>query len=239
MSELSDILISLSASEQRMVALERERDELPRAVETEEAALADANAALEAERARLQQAEETRRAREGDLQEAETQRDKFRAQTSLVKTNAEYTALLHEIEGTERRIGEVEEAILLAMEEIDTVRGSLSEGEREHVETERAIKERIGAHRVRLEEVAREIEARRAEEQERLAKLQDSARAVYVRLKQRKGVATARVRELRCSVCHRDVPPERVNRMLAGELQLCANCERILVPGVETDEESA
>ena len=33
-----------------------------------------------------------------------------------------------------------------------------------------------------------------------------------------------------CAGCHREVPPQRINQVRAGELHSCSNCLAILVP---------
>ena len=51
-----------------------------------------------------------------ELQDLETKRSKYKSQLMDVKTNKEYTAMLHEIEGVERDIRAREDQILAEME---------------------------------------------------------------------------------------------------------------------------
>src|SRR5262245_63706997 len=99
MSDLMDGLQALARCEQAIEELRRAEVQLPRSLQQAEAGAQAARDRVAAERKALEDAEKRRRSTESELQDAESKRTKFQAQTSMVKTNAEYTALLHEIDG--------------------------------------------------------------------------------------------------------------------------------------------
>ena len=239
MNEMRENLVALAACEEALLHLERERLRIPQAIAEWEARLEAARQELEAQKNALETAERSRRANEAELQDCEERRERYQAQTPLVKTNQEYTALLHEIEAVNSRIGEVEEGILLAMEGVDTARAEIERAEAEQGQREQEVQREIARLRQRLEEVGREVELRRGEEEERLSRLEPASRSLYTRLKKTNRAATARLRGRCCSACNRDVPYEVINRILAGELQSCVNCQRILVVPEEDGEEPA
>jgi predicted nucleic acid-binding Zn-ribbon protein len=138
-------LLKLAETEAAVLALERERARLPQAIAACEARAAAAREAAAQAHARLETAEKERRAHEAAVQDLSAKRGKFQAQSAVVKTNKEYTTLLHEIETHSARIGEVEDAILLAMEAIE----SASE----------AVKHADAAARQTDQEVGKEIES--------------------------------------------------------------------------------
>ncbi len=111
-----------------------------------------ARARLEATRQSFADFEHTRREKEAELQDCEAQRDRFRTQTAQVKTNTEYTALLHEIEGASSRISQLEEDVLVAMDEVDERRQVLADVETEQKQVERETEARVGELRKRLEQ---------------------------------------------------------------------------------------
>jgi predicted nucleic acid-binding Zn-ribbon protein len=111
----------------RIVELSTQRDALPvrRAeVAAEITALENEKQALEGavERARLD-----RRSREGELEVQQRQREKYEAQLNQVKTNVAYSALLTEIQGAKRMIGELETEILELMDAIERDTARLAE----------------------------------------------------------------------------------------------------------------
>ncbi len=229
MSHEAENLVGLALCEEALVGLERERRQIPEVISAEEAKRAAADEALAEERRRLEDTERGRREREAELRDTEARREKFQGQTALVKTNQEYTALLGEIDAASRRMSELEDEILEAMETVDTASAHLRTAEGEHVTASREVQRVIDELGSRLTEVEKELEVRRGEEQERLARLDSSARSTYKRIQKRMGTAMARVVRGSCSTCYRDVPPEKINRVMAGGLLPCGNCGRILV----------
>ena len=229
MGHAAENLVGLALCEETLARLERERLRIPEAVAEQEAKRAASDEALTAERKRLEDAEHRGRTKEAELQDTEAQRDKYQSQTALVKTNQEYSALLHEIEGATRHMSELEDEILEAMETVDSVGAHLRTAEREHVSTSRDVERTIDELRARLTEVEKVIELRRGEEEERLARLDPEARSTYERVRKGRGKATARVVRGSCNACYRDLPVEQINRILAGGVLTCENCSRILV----------
>ena len=53
----------------------------------------------------------------------------------------------------------------------------------------------------------------------------------YERVRAVTGTGTARIEGQSCVACHRQIPPETVNRVLAGEVHTCGCCQRLLVIG--------
>lgn len=229
MPEFKVTLESLHRCEWEADGLARLVAQLPAEADAKMAAAESARAEVEAERQKLEEAEQTRRAKEAELADCEVKIAKYKSQTALVKTNEEYTALLSEIDTVTRWISEVEEEILLVMEAIEEVGGRL-EGfvaERKKVEEEHLR----GAEelRRRLAEAQRDLEAHDKEREALAAALPDDAGRIYLRTRKSLGSGTSVVKGRSCAACHRDVPYETINRAIAGELQMCAYCQRILV----------
>src|SRR3970040_1834353 len=69
------------------------------------------------------------RQHEGAVQDREARRSRYKGQLMEVKTNKEYTAMLHEIEGVEREIRSREDQILAEMESAETLAADLEKEE--------------------------------------------------------------------------------------------------------------
>ena len=54
--------------------------------------------------------------------------------------------------------------------------------------------------------------------------------ALYSRALKTRANGIARIEHGGCSACHRTLPPEVMNRVVAGEVHACASCHCILVP---------
>jgi predicted nucleic acid-binding Zn-ribbon protein len=229
MSDLMDSLLALARCELAIEELRRAEVQLPRALQQAEAGAQAARDRIAAERRALEDAERLRRTTESELKDAEAKRGKFQAQTSMVKTNAEYTALLHEIDAAGERISALETQILESLEAIDAASRSIKVVDVEQRAVEQGRLHEAQALREKLAEVQKLLAEREAERGQLFGKLPADVRAKYTRVRDGTGSGTAQVAGRSCSRCHRDVPYETINRLSAGELHHCGNCGRLLV----------
>src|SRR5262245_49099994 len=174
-------LQALAEREGVILELERARLAIPQAIEKAEARSAGASAVAARVRGELEAAEKLRRTRESETQDVAAKRDKLHAQSAVVKTNKEYTALLHEIDAHQKRIAEIEDEILVAMEQIETlgveVRGAEASA--------RALTQEVGKEtdelRARLAEVERNLASAVADRTAILTALGGNVPALYNR----------------------------------------------------------
>ena len=229
MSDLKETLWALGVCDETAGELARELELIPISIGEVEAKAEAAREVVAKERKALEDAEHARRSKEGELQDCEAKRAKFLAQTANVKTNAEYSALLSEMDGMTARISQTEEEILLSMETADQISARLKDVEREQAQIEQDLLRQAQQLRERMEVVKVGIAARDKERDELLARLSPEIRTRYERVRARRGSAMARIQGETCVACHRHVPPETINRVLAGEMHTCLNCQHILV----------
>jgi len=225
-------LLQLAETEAAVLVLERERARLPKGIAAAEARGAAAREAASVVRARLEAAEKERRAHEAEAQDLSAKRSKFQAQSAVVKTNKEYTTLLHEIETHSKRIAEIEDAILVSMESIEAASAELKRADAIARETDQEVGQETSELRAQLDDVEKRlavcVEARKTV----LSALGPKVEALYARVMKTRGNGIARIEHEGCSSCHRTLPPEVMNRVRAGEVHACASCHCILVPGV-------
>jgi predicted nucleic acid-binding Zn-ribbon protein len=229
MGDLRELLWGLAVCDRTAEELARELTQIPGSIVEVEAKAQAARETIEQERKTLEEAEHTGRVKERELQDCEAQRAKFQSQTAMVKTNAEYTALLNEVDGLAARISQVEEEILIAMETADQISARIETVRREQTQIEQDLLRQAEQLRERMAAVKDEIDARTKQREELLARVSPEIKAHYERIRAVRGSATGQIQGQSCAACHREVPPERINRVLAGELQTCPTCQRILV----------
>jgi predicted nucleic acid-binding Zn-ribbon protein len=220
----------LASCEAELAGLRQDCQRLPQAIAELEAALAAERTRVEDARLALEAVEKRRRTKEAEVADGEARRSKLLGQSALVKTNAEYTALLREIDEAAAHISAAEEEVLLAMEEGDALRASQRELQREASAAQAELEQRIAAQRALLDAA---LERRAYVERERDAivpKLGAEVERKYRRVASRGGMPVAKLVAGSCSACHRSVPPEIQNRIRKGELRTCENCLAILVP---------
>jgi len=229
-ADLAETLQALGRCEAVVGDLRRERDRLPAAIAREEQEAEAAREAIARQRGRCSELQAQHRACERDLQDAEAQRSKFHTQSTQVKTNAEYTALLREIDQVGSRISELETAILQVMEDGDEAARELERIEVEEREREQVHLKQAEELRAQLTQTERALEVEEGERAQLVSLLPSETRGRYERVCREGGLGTSPIVGRSCARCHRDVPFQTINLVRNGDLHHCGNCGRILVP---------
>ncbi|MFI5314671.1 MAG: zinc ribbon domain-containing protein [Myxococcota bacterium] len=222
-------LHALAEREGVILELERARAAIPQAIglaEARAAATADAAAKL---RASLDAVDKQRRARESEAQDIAAKRDKLQGQSAVVKTNKEYTTLLHEIDAHAKRIAEIEDEILVAMESAESIGEDVRRADAFARQVAQEVAKETEELRARLTEVERKLAGAVDDRLQILTVLGAQVHTLYARAVKARGSGIARIEQRTCSGCHRSVPPEVVNRVTAGEVHICVSCQRIFV----------
>ena len=191
----------------------------------------EARARVEQAKLRLGELQKKRRDLERDASALAEQEKKFQIQLFSVKKNEEYTAMMHEIEGTRKKRSDLETEVLLIMEEEERE-------QRERPEIERGLQsaEREAAERARVIDAEEEVERRKlgvieARREANVSQLPPLTRARYERVHgSRDGRAVVPIVKGACGGCYRAQPPavlqeaRRRDRMLS-----CEGCGRLIV----------
>ena len=229
MNPVLEKLIRLQRAESDWRRAETARAEIPRRQAEVEADLAQEKARLDAARTALEASGKSRRKLEGELQDLEGKRSRYKGQLMEVKTNKEYTAMLHEIESVEREIRTREDQILEEMEKSEAL---TAEVKRE----EGALKiaeERTRAQLKALDEEGRRLDAeaqKHATEREAVAKtVPDDALELFQRVAKFRGSAVAEAADGMCGACHLKLRLQMFSDIRHNEeVTQCPACNRIL-----------
>ena len=222
-------LIHLQNLQSEIARLEGEVAALPKRVAEIEAKLAGAKQKVAQVEDKIKKEDHDRRARESEIKDWNAKIIKLREQSSSVKTNEQYRALLDEIAYAEKEIGNCEEKILISMEETDSLKKELAAAQTE-LKTDQAEVESEKEHaRSLTAKDEAELEKLRAERQSVRASLDESMLMTFDRVAAKRGTAMAEVIGGNCSACHVAVRPQKLNDLMndAGFIT-CDSCSRIL-----------
>jgi predicted nucleic acid-binding Zn-ribbon protein len=223
-------LVALQALDSAADALRKRLAEMPAAEQAIAAAADTARAAVESAKAKIQENSTARRALEKDVAVVDTRLAKFEDHKAAVKTNQEYTALLHEIATARSEKDAIEERLLILMEEGDAHAAAHKAAERAlQEESERGKKARAALEADRAQ-ITAELE-RLAHERAQEARAVDATlMAKYSQLlKQRKGVAVARMVGEICEACHVRLRPHITQQIRRNDaIVQCDSCQRVL-----------
>jgi predicted nucleic acid-binding Zn-ribbon protein len=229
MDPVLEKLIRLQRAESDWRRADTARAEIPSRKAITEAELARERSQLESARASLEASTKARRKAEGELQDLEGKRSRYRAQLMEVKTNKEYTAMLHEIEGVEREIRTREDHILEEMERSEGLAAEVTKEEQAFGIAE----ERTKAEFKTLDEEARRLEAEAhkhaAERDAVAATVPDDALELFQRVAKFRGSAVAEASDGMCGACHLKLRLQMFADIRRNqELMQCPACNRIL-----------
>jgi predicted nucleic acid-binding Zn-ribbon protein len=223
-------LIALQQIDSAADAARRRLAELPAAEQAIDRAIAQAAAVVDVEKASLAENQASRRALEKDVAGVDIRLARFDDHKAAVKTNHEYTALLHEIATAKTEKEGIEDRILALMESADTVAQRLKAAEASLAQAKRdgdQARAGFATERTALEAELTRLAASRATQ---TRAMEARALAIYEQLlKGRRGQAVAEMRGGHCTACHVRLRPTVEQHVRRNEdLVQCDSCQRLL-----------
>lgn len=205
-------------------------DGAPARVEEIEARFRERNAEYVAIQARHDELDLDQKSRTQSLAELEESRRKYTDQLMQVKNQREYAAVLKEIDSVKGQAADHEEAVLKAMDELETLTSDL-EARAAHIQEERAkVAEEIADVEREAKNAAERAERsegeRAAIEVELPRDLVDAVRRVE---EARQGIFLARAEGQVCQSCYVRIRPQVFQEIkLSARIHSCGNCRRFL-----------
>jgi uncharacterized protein len=223
-------LIALQDLELKIAGLQKQASEIPSNNQNFENELQRIRDEHQARVAHSKELSNHRRTLEGQVDLNRTKLSRLRDQLMSVKTNKEYTAMLHEIQIAEEQIRGEEDKILDFMEEMETIEKSLKGAEQEMQKRTAELQENI--RKSTESSPLLEAELTRLREQRVLMEAQVGQELLsrYRRLADaRKGIALAEAKDELCSACHVRIRPQMYAELMRTEhIHACDSCSRIL-----------
>jgi len=226
-----EALLELQRRDTLLLDARRRRSELPARREALRGALAAAKADLDRAKKDLDAARMSRRALEKEAEGFQAEIAKLERQLLDVKTNQEYTAMRHQIEGVKQKRSDVETKILEGFEREETLAAS-----------QKSAEKRVADEEARLKQGEGDLDREAAALEETLATLTHDRDEVRPRVPApvltrydrlagaRDGVAVAEVRKSACGACFRSLTPHAMQEIRRGEaIMICEACGRILI----------
>jgi len=222
-------LVRLHRVEADLKRTETELAEVPRLRKEIEDRLAGDRARLDAAKAALEASLKARKLNEAAVQDLEGKRSKYKGQLMEVKTNKEYTAVLHEIEGVERDIKGREDVILEEMERAETLALAVKREEADFKAVETEAKREGKELDVRVARLEEEAGRLRKERDAVAASVPEDALDLYARVAKQRGTGVAEAREGMCQSCHVRMRLQIWVEVKKNEqLFQCESCSRVL-----------
>jgi predicted nucleic acid-binding Zn-ribbon protein len=225
-----DRLIRLQHLETTAEDARRKISEHPGRLQALDAKLQAARDVVAGAKTRLTAVQEKRRVEEKEVATVQTRLAKYKDQLLEVKTNREYTAMLHEIEAAQNDIREREDRILETMLAGDDLNAEIKKADAELKVAEKEVASARAQLDAEMTTLQAEIERTGRERQKLVAEIDRGVLSIFEQTaKGRKGVAVAEARNGLCTICHVRLRPQVFNEIRKNETIIqCDSCRRIL-----------
>jgi len=223
-------LIALQDLELKIASLQKQASDIPNKNQMFENELQRIQAAYQDRIARSKDLANHRRALEGQVDLNRAKLSRLKEQLMAVKTNKEYTAMLHEIQLAEEQIRSEEDKILEFMEQMEIVEKELKGAEQEMKKKTAELRESIRQSTESAPALETELAGLREERVRMESQIGAELLSRYRRIAEaRKGIALAEAKDELCSACHVRIRPQMYAELLRTEnIHACDSCSRIL-----------
>jgi predicted nucleic acid-binding Zn-ribbon protein len=222
-------LVRLHHAEAALKRIESDLAEVPRLRKEVEDRRARDRSRLDAAKAALAGSQKARREHETAVVALKDRLSKYKGQLMEVKTNKEYTAVLHEIEGVEREIRARDDLTFGEMEKEESLAQEVKREEAEFKVVESEATKAKAALDARALALGEEAGRKRAERDAAAASIPEEAAALYARVARLRGTAVAEARDGVCEACHVKLRVQVWVEVRKNEQLLqCESCSRIL-----------
>jgi predicted nucleic acid-binding Zn-ribbon protein len=223
-------LVALQNLDTAAEAARRRLDALPGVEAALDARLTAARTTLEAAKTRLADNHRARRELEAKVAQVDSRLARFDDHKAAVKTNQEFTALLHEIATAKAEKDGIEDEILALLEASDGIAAEIRAAEEVMAEIGReadALRVDLARERQVLETDLARLTAERTRE---AAAVAPTLLTRYEQLlRQRKMLAVAPIEGELCTACHVRLRPSMAQQIRRNEdIVQCDSCQRIL-----------
>jgi len=186
-------------------------------------------AQIEVEQA-LEEAKKERSHKEHELEDATIRINDLKAKQMVIKTNAEYAALTHEIGFASQEISDIEDVILKLLEVIEGLTANAEAATTAATEAQADIDEKVKGLQARLDELSGELAVKKDERLRIAMRVDGSLLRRYDGIMRSKGdCALAEVSDGACSGCYKSLPPQTVIEVKRSSKFIeCDGCGRIL-----------
>jgi uncharacterized protein len=223
-------LVALQELELRIASLQKQIFDIPNKAQAFENELRRLRSEFQTRSAHMKELTNHRRMLEGQVDTTKSKLSRLKDQLMAVKTNKEYTAMLHEIQMAEEQIRAEEDKILEIMEEMETKENHIKDAEQELNKKSAELQDSIKKTNESAPQLESELVKLREEKALKESQVGMDLLARYRRIAEaRKGIALAEAKDELCSACHVRIRPQMYADLIRTQtIQVCDSCSRLL-----------
>lgn len=223
-------LIALQDIDTKIVTLKKQISEIPEKTANYREELQRLERTHQDRLALSQELAKQRRTRENDVEMMRTKLSRLIEQLMAVKTNKEYTAMLHEIQAAESQIHGTEDGILEIMEKMESMEKNLAREEKDLRIKQAELEDQIRKAEAAVPQIEVEINSLYETKAALEGRIEAELLGRYRRIADaRRGIALAEAKDELCTACHVRIRPQVFADLIrTEEIHICDSCSRIL-----------
>ena len=188
-----------------------------------------AKAKLAAARENVNRVDQTLKQTEAEIAALNDKIRKLLTQSAMVKKNAEYQAMMNDIEVAKGQISELETRVIELIDEQEKARKALADQEKDFAATDREIREELEEFKQLVEYIKAEAVKLKNEKKGFISRVELNVLNIYQNILTRDtGKPVVPIVNGVCGHCALKVTPQAINQAKKGELVLCDNCSHVL-----------
>ena len=228
-SHLSNLVL-MQQLDLKIVKLRDRMEQIPREIETLNQNFEEQSKSVDELQGRIEEGGKLRRELEGEVEILREKLSKYKSQLMEVKTNKEYQAMLHEIDSTNREIGQKEDKVLRQMIALDEWEEKAQESRRNLAKSQQEVSKRRSDLEEQGSQTQKDIELCEQERIQLIKQIPQQLTEQYERIASvRNGIALAQARDQSCQACHVKLRPQLFNDIKTHkQITICESCNRIL-----------
>lgn len=225
-----DYLIKLQDIDAQIYRLNAEKESKPEEIKELKDSLAQKQSGMKEAEENLKTLQVKHKEKEMELGTKEEGVKKLQAQLYQLKTNKEYSAMLHEIEGHKADNSLLEEEIIKLMDAIDMASAKVGEEKKEFEEESKSTEAAIKVIEDRIKEIESNIAGLNKKRKELTPNISPRTLNDYERILSGKdGLALVEVVNDCCGGCYMQMPPQVINEIrMKQNIIRCESCNRML-----------
>ncbi|MDQ7784201.1 MAG: C4-type zinc ribbon domain-containing protein [Desulfomonilaceae bacterium] len=178
---------------------------------------------------RLGQVQKDLRKKEGDLSTEQEKIKRSERRLLNIKNQKEHNALSREVKLGKKVVGEIEDAILDYMGQVETLTKSLERKRNDYQDFEKRLHEKKAEAREVESSAGTALTSLNSEKLNVSEAIEGQFLKRYTAVKKARGKAVAELKNGSCTGCNMAIPPQlNIKVLKQEEMVICPNCNRIL-----------
>ncbi len=230
MEKQLELLVELQGWDTVISQLMREKEAIPQEIQALEQRYSQESSHVEAAKAQLEDLQKERRSKERQLESQAQEMKKRQGRLLEVKTNKEYSAILHEMETLREKQSTLEDEILEVLETIDQRTQQIGTRKEKLAKEKEVCEQQKKAREDKLAQIEARLAHLLEDRNKRISHIDKALIQTYMRIyENRQGLAVVPVKNASCSGCFVNLTPQSYQEAKRNDrIITCANCNRIL-----------